>query len=52
VLATLKELQLATLNVIPEGLAMGALTSTILAKVYIQFLEYNEIANILKKKIK
>jgi hypothetical protein len=32
-----------------EGLAMGALTSAILAKVYIQYLEYTEIANILKK---
>jgi hypothetical protein len=32
-----------------EGLAMGASTSAILAKVYIQFLEYTEIANILKK---
>jgi hypothetical protein len=28
---------------------MGAPTSAILAKVYIQFLEYTEIANILKK---
>jgi hypothetical protein len=32
-----------------EGLAMGAPTSAILAEVYIQFLEYTKIANILKK---
>jgi hypothetical protein len=32
-----------------EGLAMGAPTSAILAEVYIQFLEYTEIANTLKK---
>jgi hypothetical protein len=32
-----------------EGLAVGALMSAILAKVYIQFLEYTEIASILKK---
>jgi hypothetical protein len=32
-----------------ESLAMGALTFEILAEMYIQFLEYTEIANILKK---
>jgi hypothetical protein len=32
-----------------EGLAMGAPTSPILAKVYIQHMEHNQLYQILKK---